>query len=141
MHEKNLKQSFAKAGKSLWDNLPLIFGIILLVSLINSIIPDSFYLQVFQENFIFDPLVGTIIGSISFGTPITSYIIGGELLKSGVSLLAVTAFLVAWVTVGLVQLPAESIVFGKKFAIYRNLLSFISAIIVALVTILILNLI
>ncbi|MEJ2267866.1 MAG: hypothetical protein P8X70_02205, partial [Nanoarchaeota archaeon] len=73
-------------------------------------------------------------GSISAGSPITSYIIGGELLKRGTSLIPVTAFIVAWVTVGIIQIPIESKTLGKKFTILRNSLAFISAIIVALIT-------
>jgi uncharacterized membrane protein YraQ (UPF0718 family) len=64
-----------------------------------------------------------------------SYIIGGELLKDGVSLFAVTAFIVTWVTVGLLQLPAEAAILGRQFAIFRNILSFILAILVSIVTV------
>ena len=85
--------------------------------------------------FFFDSFIGSAIGSISAGTPITSYIFGGELLKQGVGLIAVTAFLVAWVTVGFVQLPAESMILGKRFAFIRNLTAFVLAIIAALITV------
>ena len=61
------------------------------------------------------------------------------MLKQGISLLAVTAFLVAWVTVGLVQLPAEAMLLGKKFAIIRNITSFVFAIIVAVITVMIMG--
>ena len=88
-----------------------------------------------------DTLIGSILGSILTGNPITSYIIGGELLKDGVSLSAVTAFIVAWVTVGMTQLPAEVLFLGKKFALTRNLLSFIFAIIVSIATVLTLEVI
>lgn len=138
MQEK-LKQAIVKAGKSLWKVLPLIFGTILLVSLMITLIPKTFYTQVFRGNVIFDSIIGSLIGSISAGTPITSYIIGGELLKQGISLIAITAFLVAWVTVGMIQLPAESFILGKKFAFLRNFTSFILAIIVAIITVLIFN--
>jgi len=62
------------------------------------------------------------------------------MLERGVSLIAVTAFIVAWVTVGVVQFPAEVAILGKRFAIARNAVAFISAIIVALITSLILML-
>jgi len=62
---------------------------------------------------------------------LTSYIIGGELLKNGVSLVAVLAFIVSWVTVGTVQLPAESLMLGRKFALLRNGISLIMAIAIA----------
>ena len=136
--ENKLKESVYKAGKGLWRVFPMILGTILLVSLINSIIPKSFYTKIFKKNII-DPIVGAIVGSISAGNPVTSYILGGELLKQGISLLAVTAFIVAWVTVGLIQLPAESAILGKRFAILRNITAFVFAIIVALITIFILK--
>ena len=86
-----------------------------------------------RERIFISPLLFRI-GSISAGNPITSYIFGGELLDQGINLLAVTAFLVAWVTVGLVQLPAESFLLGKRFAILRNAISFIFSIFVAIIT-------
>ncbi|GAG00736.1 unnamed protein product, partial [marine sediment metagenome] len=88
-----------------------------------------------------DPLIGAIFGSVSSGNPIISYIIGGELLDQGVSLIAVTAFILAWVTVGIIQLPAESLMLGKRFAITRNILSFITALIISILTVLTLSLI
>ena len=137
--EKEVKHAIIKAGKGLWNALPMILGTVLLISLISTIIPKSFYTSVFSKNIISDSFIGSLIGSISAGNPITSYIFGGEMLKQGVSLLAVTAFIVAWVTVGLIQLPAESAILGKKFAFLRNISAFILAIIVAIITILILG--
>jgi len=134
-----MKKAITKAAKGLWNAFPMIIGTILLVSLISVSIPKSFYTTVFSKNIILDSLIGSTLGSISAGNPITSYIFGGEMLNQGVSLLAVTAFLVAWVTIGIIQLPAESAILGKKFALLRNTFSFISSIIVAIITILILE--
>ncbi len=140
MTKSNLKQSVFKAGKALYRAFPLILGTILLVSLF-SLIPKQFYSLIFYKNIFSDSIIGATIGSISAGNPVSSYIMGGELLNQGISLIAVTSFLVTWVTVGLIQLPAESLMLGKKFAITRNILSFIFSIIVALITVSILNLI
>ena len=136
-----MKEAIIKATKSLVKVLPLILGTILFVSLLTTVVPESFYTRFFNKNIIFDSFIGGIIGSISAGTPIISYILGGEMIKQGISLIAVTAFLVAWVTVGFIQLPAESIILGKKFAIWRNLSAFVLSIIVAFATVLILNLV
>ena len=62
------------------------------------------------------------------------------MLQQGVSLAAVTAFLVAWVTVGMIQLPAESMILGKKFAILRNVSAFFLSLIVAFITVLLFEL-
>ena len=136
-----MKSSIIKAAKALWKTTPMILGTILLISLISVLIPQSFYITVFSKNIILNSFIGALIGSISAGNPITSYIFGGEMLKQGVNLIVVTAFLVAWVTVGLIQLPAESTILGKRFAFLRNITAFISAIVVAIITVLILRVI
>lgn len=141
MQKEKLKEAVIKAARGIYKSLPVLIGVILLVSLANSLIPKSLYTSLFSGNYFLDPIIGSIIGSILAGNPITSYVIGGELLKQGLSLIAVTAFLVAWVTVGVVQLPAESILLGKKFAITRNLTAFIFAIIVSIITVSVLNMI
>ena len=136
-----LKKAVVNAGKALYKSLPVLLGVILLIGLINTLVPKSFYSILFQKNAFLDSIIGSALGSILAGNPITSYILGGELLKQGISLIAVTAFLVAWVTVGLVQLPAESLLLGKRFAILRNLSSFVFAIIVAIITVLVIGVI
>jgi uncharacterized membrane protein YraQ (UPF0718 family) len=66
---------------------------------------------------------------------VASYVIGGELRDSGVSMYAVSAFIVSWVTIGLVQLPLERTLFGLRFTVQRNLLALIFALIVAVATV------
>jgi len=139
INSKRLNFSLLKATKSLWNSTPIILATLLLVSLLKAAVPLSFYLKIFSDNAFFDSIIGTAVGSISAGNAITSYIVSGELLKQGISLFAVTAFMVAWTTVGLIQLPAESAILGKKFAIFRNTNSFILAILVSIITVLLLR--
>lgn len=134
MNRQRIIKAISKAGKALYMALPILVGVIILIGISKVLIPTSVYTSVFQNN-IFDSLIGSSLGSILAGNPITSYVIGGELLDNGISLMAVTAFLVAWVTVGVVQLPAESMLLGKKFAVFRNLSCFLLAILVAAVTV------
>ena len=141
MNNKKLKTSVIKSAKSWWNAFPMIIGTVLFVSLISTVIPQSFYTSVFSKNLALDSFIGSLIGSISAGNPITSYILGGEMLKQGISLIAVTAFLVAWVTVGIIQFPVESSILGRKFAILRNSTAFILSIFVAIITILIVGVI
>lgn len=138
---RKLFQSFKKSIKGIWNAFPLLVGIILLISLINNFIPNSLYTKILQNNIILDSLLGGILGSIFAGNPITSYIIAGELTKQGISLIAITTFIVTWITVGIVQLPAESILLGKKFAITRNISAFFMGILVAIITTLMVSLI
>jgi len=133
------KEAVRKSAVALWRSLPILLGVILLIGLVSTLVPKNIYISLFRGNLFADSFIGGVLGSIMAGNPITSYLLGGEFLKEGVSLVAVTAFLVAWVTVGLVQLPAESIMLGKRFAIFRNVLSFIFAVIVAILTVIIMG--
>jgi uncharacterized membrane protein YraQ (UPF0718 family) len=135
-NKETIEVSFYKALKSFVVMLPVLLGVILLIGLFKVYITPELISSVFIGNLFQDTLLGSVIGSVSAGNPITSYIIGGELLKEGVSLFAVTAFIAAWVTVGLIQLPAEASILGKRFALTRNVLSFIFAILVAIATVL-----
>ena len=125
---ENIKTSAWKALKSLGGVMPILLGVVFLLGALRTLIPKEIYAKVFQGNLL-DSVLGSAIGSIMAGNPITSYILGGEFLNEGVSLIAVTAFLIAWVTVGVVQLPAEAMILGKRFSISRNIICFIFAII------------
>jgi uncharacterized membrane protein YraQ (UPF0718 family) len=141
MNIKDWTKSFQKAIKSISNIGPTLIGIILLISLVTTFLTPESYLKIFSGNSILDPIIGSTIGSILAGNPITSLIIGGELQKIGVSLVAITAFIVSWITVGLVQLPAESMTLGKKFAIMRNGMAFVFSIIMAVITVFLVNII
>ena len=132
---KKFKVSVKKAGKAVWNSLPILMGIILLIGLANAFIPKSVYISFFSGFPLSDAVIGAVIGSILAGSPITSYIVSGELLAQGIDLVAVTAFIVAWVTVGFITFPAESMLLGKKFAFIRNATSFVFSILVALITV------
>ena len=136
LNKSSLIFSFYKAIKSFATNLPILFGVFLLMGLFKIYISPALISSVFKGKIFQDTFIGSAVGSISAGNPITSYIIGGELLKEGVSLFAVTAFITAWVTVGIIQLPAEASILGKRFALTRNILSFIFSIVVAICTVL-----
>jgi len=113
--------------------------VILLIGLFNSFISKELLTSIFSGNTLPDILWGAGFGSILAGNPINSYVIGGELIEHGVSLFAVTAFIIAWVTVGLVQLPAEMAALGKKFALTRNVLCFVLSMAISIFTVLTYN--
>lgn len=134
--KKSIKESMIDAFHSFKVTFPMILAVIMLVGLIQRAVPREIITTVFSGNPIKDTLIGSIAGSISAGNPITSYFISGELSEAGVSLYATTAFIVAWVTVGIIQMPAEIVLLGKKFAIVRNLISFLLAMMIAIITVL-----
>ncbi|MDH3781099.1 MAG: hypothetical protein OES33_00065 [Desulfobulbaceae bacterium] len=132
--KQKMKQAFFKTTQVFKTVMPMLTGVLLLVSLLHQFFKNN-YQHWFSGNLILDPFIGAIAGSISFGMPVTSYVVGGELLHAGVSLLAVTAFIMSWTTVGLIMIPLEASALGIRFAIIRNILNFIFALIVAISTV------
>jgi uncharacterized membrane protein YraQ (UPF0718 family) len=131
MPAHRLTRSLKKTAWTFANLLPIVIGMLLLTSLAITLFPQRISAGLFGISDTLDALIGAAVGSIAAGRPLASYLLGGELLKSGVSLIAVTAFIVSWVTVGVVQLPAEVLMLGARFAIYRNVICFFSAIAIA----------
>jgi uncharacterized membrane protein YraQ (UPF0718 family) len=123
-----------KSAFSFLAMTPLLLGVIGLVGVFQVLVTPEMLASLFQGNILLDTFIGTLSGAVSAGNPIVSYLIGGELVEQGVSLYAVSAFILSWVTLGLIQLPAEIEVFGGKFTLYRNILSFLFTILIAIAT-------
>lgn len=127
------EEALKKSGRQVLSFLPMLFGVILLLGLFQSFVPDKLLLSLFSGSTLQDALLGTFLGSILAGNPINSYVIGHDLFKAGVGLSAITALMIAWVTVGIIQIPAESAALGMKFTLVRNaaalLMAFATAII------------
>ena len=129
--QKHLKEAIQGAFNQIKNMLPVLLGVIFLVGLFNTFVSESVLASFLSGNPWWDALWSAAFGSVCAGNPINSYIIGGKLLEMGVSISAVTAFLCAWVTVGIVQLPAESAALGWKFALVRNLVCFFLSVLIA----------
>ncbi len=135
MKQKSVKKIFFKSLKGLLNALPMMIGIILLIGLMKSFISFESVAGIFTQNKFIDTAIGAFLGSILAGNSINSYIIGNEMIISGVSLFAVTAFLISWVTVGFVQIPMEREFLGTRLTLTRNILSILFAIVISLSTV------
>jgi uncharacterized membrane protein YraQ (UPF0718 family) len=132
---QSLKESLIRSARGfVVSMLPTLLGVILLMGLFQVYVTEEMLAALFGDSTFTDMLVGLLAGSVSMGQPVASYIIGGELLKSGVSLYAVATFIIAWVSIGVVQLPLELSIFGLRFTVVRNLLNLLFALLVATAT-------
>ena len=113
---------------------PMLLAVIGLVGIFKTYVTPEMIKSLFDGSILHDMVVGTGVGAVSVGQPFVSYIIGGELLKEGASFYGVTAFILSFVTLGVVQLPMEFGIFGLRFTLWRNLLSLVFAFIVAFAT-------
>ena len=129
-------QALKKSGRMFLSITPILVGVIGLVGLMQTYVTPEMLTAFFSGNPMLDTLIGTLAAAAASGHAMMSYIIGGELLEKGISLYAVTAFILSWVTLGFVHLPAEAEILGLRFTIYRNVLAFSGTVLIALATVL-----
>lgn len=120
-----------KTARQFAQTAPVMLGVLLLAGLLSVLELPPAVLGLLAESNFLGPLIGAAIGGIATGNPMTSYVLGGELLSSGVALVSVAALVVSWVSVGVVQIPLEMKHLGRRFALVRNVLAFVFAVVVA----------
>ncbi|HHH38973.1 MAG TPA: hypothetical protein ENK50_05295 [Sedimenticola sp.] len=132
---ERLGKSLNQTLRSFSRLLPVLVGVLLLASLVAQLIPDLIRMGLFGHDTLSDTLVAAGIASVATGQPVVSYLLAGELQRAGVELVAVTAFLTAWITVGVISLPAEAVMLGWRFALWRNLIAFLLSLLIAWLTV------
>jgi uncharacterized membrane protein YraQ (UPF0718 family) len=106
----------------------LLLGVLALTSLLSAAYPPQQIAGFLPQTGLLAPVMGAAAGAVAAGHPVTSYVLAGELSAAGVSLAAVTALIVSWVSVGVVHMAAEASMLGTRFALWRNAISFVFAI-------------
>lgn len=131
--EKTLK-GIQKGVRSFLKLMPVLLPLFLFIGILLAIVTPSFISSLLgEESGLLGYITGLLIGSITFMPPFVAYPLGVELLNNGGAYPQVAGFLVTVMSVGLVYYSAESKYFNKKAAIYRNLISFLGAILVIFV--------
>ncbi|WP_105617688.1 permease [Vallitalea okinawensis] len=135
LHKDKAKtlNSIKKAKGMMSSMLSDIIGILLLIGLILAIIPPERIESLLgTESSFFATLGAAIVGTITLIPAFVAFPLIGSLKANGAGLVTLTAFLTTLTMVGFVTFPLESSTFGKSFAIKRNVLSFLFAIVIAL---------
>ncbi len=135
MADSRILVSLRQTGRAFWRLLPVLVGVLLLAALVAQSIPKLMQMGLFDRGPWSDTLTAAGVASVATGQPVVSYILAGELQKAGVELLAVTAFLTAWITVGVVSLPVEAQMLGWRFALWRNFIAFLFSLVIAWLTV------
>jgi uncharacterized membrane protein YraQ (UPF0718 family) len=138
---KNKQKTFKaliKAKNTFVKLMPVLLPLFLFIGILLTLITPELIAAIFGgENGIFGYAIALILGSITFMSPFVAYPLGAELIEKGASIPLVAGFLVTLMSVGLVYFSMESKMFNKKVTIYRNVVSFIGAIVVIIVVILV----
>jgi len=123
---KRLTYSLKQTWNSFLINIPIILWILILISILQVYFPLENILSF--GNKIFSIFLADLLAGLFSGNPINSYILAWEIWFSMETIFLISVFLVSWITVWLVQIPAESYFFWIRYSIIRNILSFLFAI-------------
>lgn len=111
-----------------------IVSIVFLIGLILTILPpQEIALYIGRQAILIATVASAAFGTITLVPAFIAFPLVGTLVKSGVSVVPAAAFLTTLTMVGIVTFPLEKREFGIKFALARNLLSFVFAIVIALI--------
>lgn len=111
-----------------------IIAIILLIGLVLTIIPpDTIKKLLGSVNVWLASAGAALAGSVTLIPAFVAFPLVGSLVDAGASIVPAVAFLTTLTMVGVVTFPLEKKEFGLKFTVMRNVLSFVSAIGIALV--------
>ena len=111
-----------------------ILSIIFLIGLILTILPpESIAEFVGKQSLLLATVISSAFGTITLIPAFIAFPLVGTLVHAGVGVVPAVAFLTTLTMVGIVTFPLEKREFGLKFTAVRNGLSFLFAIIIALV--------
>ena len=115
--------------------LPAFLTMLILVSVILYLVPDKVISNCLGNNNKFVSIIfASVLGSITLMPGFIAFPLCGILLKKGVPYMVLSAFTTTLMMVGVLTYPIEKEYFGVKVTVIRNTISFLIAIIVALMT-------
>lgn len=114
--------------------LPTLVNVLILVSIFLYLVPNEKLVEWMGENSgIKGFFIAGLTGSLSLIPGFIAFPLSSVLVKSGVSYQVLAMFLTTLLMVGVFTLPVERKFFGWRVSIIRNALSFIGAIVCAVI--------
>jgi uncharacterized membrane protein YraQ (UPF0718 family) len=108
--------------------------IIVLIGLLLCFVPSSKISSIIgEQSGLSGVLIVALFGSVLHIPSLIAFPLAASVLENGASIVAVAAFITTLTMIGLLTLPLEIKELGKKMAVLRNGLSFIFAVIIALI--------
>jgi len=129
-----------RKGLKMFINLfPALLLMLSLVSVALFLIPEETLIKYMGEGSgLKGWLTSAMLGSIALIPGFIAYPLCGILVKSGVAYSTIAVFITTLMMVGILTMPIEVRFFGWKTTVIRNILSFIGAIVIGLIMMLLL---
>jgi len=132
--KQKTKMALKKGWKSFEKILPQFLGVIVLVGILLSVLNTQVISNIIgAESGWFGVILASTIGAITLIPGFVAFPTAALLLESGAGYMQIGAFISSLMMVGIVTASVESVYFGKKLTIYRNLFAFLFSFIVAFV--------
>jgi uncharacterized membrane protein YraQ (UPF0718 family) len=130
--KEKTKKAFKIAGKALLKTAPSLLTVLGIVGLTLGILtPETISRLVGAEAGFTATILAAVIGAVTLIPSLVAFPLAGSLLRSGATVMTISAFITTLVMVGIMTAPMEIKSLGKKFTLLRNGLSFIAALIIA----------
>lgn len=131
---KKTIQSVKMAAGMMKGLLGQVVAILLLIGLLITFIPPELITNYLSgTNTIMATVIAALVGAITLIPAFVAFPLAGSLADAGVSVVPLVSFITTLTMVGFVTLPLEKREFGVKFALTRNILSFLFAVLIALI--------
>jgi uncharacterized membrane protein YraQ (UPF0718 family) len=126
------KKAFKVALKALLKTAPSLLTVLGIVGLTLGILtPEIISKLVGAEAGFLATIIAALLGAITLIPSLVAFPLAGSLLRSGATVMTISAFITTLVMVGIVTVPLEIKILGKKFTLLRNGLGFMAALLIA----------
>jgi len=127
------KKALLKAWKAFENILPQFLSVLIIIGLALAVLtPEAISRLLGTDSGITGILMSLAIGAITLIPGFVAFPLAAALLKNGAGYAQIAAFVSSLMMVGIVTLPMEFKVFGKKAAVLRNVLALAFSFLVAL---------
>lgn len=126
-------KSFKKSKKMMQNMIPQIVSILIIIGYLMALFPQEVIKNVLGEDTVVSTILAALVGAITIIPAFVAFPLVGSLVDQGASIVVGVSFLTTLTMVGIATFPIEKQEFGLKFTLIRNIMSFVFAIIIALV--------
>ncbi|NBK21134.1 MAG: permease [Spirochaetia bacterium] len=128
------RRALKKAWKSFENILPQFLVVMLLVGVLLTVMDSDTILRIIgSDSGWLGVLLAAVVGAITLIPGFVAFPTAAMLLQGGAGYMQIAAFISTLMMVGVVTLPVEIKYFGRRLAIYRNILAFAFSFLVAFV--------
>jgi uncharacterized membrane protein YraQ (UPF0718 family) len=135
---RKTRASLIKGLKMFWGVLPLLLGVLGLVSVVLAAVTPEMLQHVLSGSGPVPFFTALGIGSIALMPGFIAYPLAGLLRQNGASTATLAAFITSLMMVGILTLPLEARFFGWRVSLLRNGLALVGAALVAAVMVMVL---